>query len=118
MQSSFDIAKELTRDVVGRGLALALDKDGQVGSILAIPRVERLEDLQTLRLGRDSNIHRRAVLGRCLVRVVARVEAVLWQALARRLPQLELVAILVLERVGERVEVQAARNGHGDHEVG
>jgi len=34
--------------VVGGGLALGLDEDGEVGGILAVPGLERLEELETV----------------------------------------------------------------------
>lgn len=105
-------------DVVSGRLTLGLDQDGQVGSVLAIPSVEGRQELQTVRGRSNLDVHGGAVLGRCLVRVHARVVATGRETVTGRRLELELLAILVLERVGQRVEVQRAGDGHGDDEIG
>src|SRR3569833_2770724 len=105
-------------DVVCRRLPLGLDEDLAVESVLTIPGSEGLQDLEAVRRRRHLHAHGRAVLGGCLVCVLARVVAASREALARGRREQELVAVLVLELVGERVEVEAAGNGHGHDEVG
>lgn len=109
---------ELTGNVVGGGLALSLDENRDVGGVLAVPCLEGLEDLKTIGRGRHGNLDRRPVLGRSLVCVGASVEAVGGKTLAGRGLELELVAVLVLEGVGERVEAEGASNRHGGDQVG
>ncbi|PMB63621.1 hypothetical protein BM221_010520 [Beauveria bassiana] len=60
-------------DVIGSGLSLGLDKNGYILGILAIPRLERLENLETIRGRGDLDVDSRAVLGRGLL-VGQRVE--------------------------------------------
>lgn len=105
-------------DVVGGGLALGLDEDGQVGGVLAVPGLERLEELETVGGRGDSDADGGAVGGRGLVRVRTRVKVVSREASAGRLLELELLAVLVLQGVGEGVEVQGTGERHGDDKVG
>lgn len=122
-------------DVVGGGLALGLDQDGKIAGVLAIPGVERLKELETVRGGRDLDVDRGAVGGRGLICVLARTFHLLafffrcqslkyvlvtvgGKTITSRLLEHELVAVLVLEGVGERVEVQGAGKRHGDNEIG
>jgi hypothetical protein len=93
-------------DVVGGGLALALDEDGQVGGVLAVPGLEWLEQLKAVGSGGHGDVDVRAVLGRVLVGILAWVVAVSWETLTGGLLQLELLAVCVLEGVcGESVFV-------------
>ena len=105
-------------DVVGSGLALALDKDGEVGGILAIPSLETTEDLQTLTLRRDSDSDGLTVSRRSLVGVTARVVALGRKTITRWGLEHEVVAVLVLQGVGERVEFESTGNGHGKDKIG
>lgn len=105
-------------DVVSGGLALSLDQDGKVGGVLAVPSVERLEDLETVRGRGNGNVDLGAVLRRSLVGVHARVVAVGGKTVTGRGLEHELVAILVLEGVGERVEVESTGDSHGHDKVG
>jgi hypothetical protein len=86
-------------DVVGGGLTLGLDEDGQVGGVLAVPGIERLEELETVGGGRDGDIDLRAVLRRVLVGVLAWIVAVGGETLASGLLELELLAVRVLEGI-------------------
>jgi len=63
-------------DVVGGGLALALDEDGEVGGVLAVPGLEWLEQLKTVGRGGHGDVNIRSVLGRVLVGVLAWVVTV------------------------------------------
>lgn len=105
-------------DVVGGGLTLALDQDGEVGGVLAVPFGEATENLQTLTLGGDGDIHRLTVRGRSLVGVTAGVITLGGKTLTRRGVELELLAILVLQGVGERVEFEGTSDGHSNDQVG
>lgn len=105
-------------DVVGSGLALALDKDGEVGGILAVPGLETAEDLQTLTLRRDSDGDGLTVGRRSLVGVTARVVALRRKTITSWGLEHEVVAVLVLQGVGERVEFEGTGNGHGKNKVG
>lgn len=86
-------------DVIGRGLALCLDEDGQVLCVLPVPGIERLEKLKTVGGGGNGDGNRRAVLGRVLVCVLSWVVAVAGQTLTRWLLELELLAVGVFEGV-------------------
>lgn len=105
-------------DVVSGSLALGLDENGNALGILAIPGLERLQNLETVRGGSNLDIDSRAVLGRSLVSVVARIIAGGRKTVASRRLEHELVAILVLELVGQGVEVERASNGEGNDQVG
>ena len=104
-------------DVISGGLALALDQDGEILGILAIPWLEATEDLQAVTGRRDRDGDGLAVGGRSLVGVTASVVAVGGKTLAGRRLEQELLAILALQLVGERVELEGAGNGHGNSEV-
>lgn len=108
----------LIPDVIGGGLALGLDENGQIKSIALVPCVERLKELETVGGGADGNVDGAAVLGRGLVGVHAGVVSTRGKTSAGGLLEHELVAVLVLEGVGERVEVQGAGQRHGDNEIG
>jgi hypothetical protein len=89
-------------DVVGGGLTLSLDEDGQVGGVLAVPGIEGLEELETVGGGRDGNIDLRTVLRRVLVGVLAWVVAVGGETLTSGLLELELLAVGVGKLVCEK----------------
>lgn len=80
-------------DVIGSGLALALDEDGQIGGILAIPSVEGRKNLEAVGGGGDGNLDGRAVLRRSLVGILAGVVAVGGKASTCGLLELELGAV-------------------------
>lgn len=104
-------------DVVGGGLALTLDKDGKVSGILAIPGLESGQELETVTLGRDSDVDGLTVRGRSLVGVTAGVVALGRETLTSGSFEHELLAVLVLEGVGKRVELEGTGNGHGNDKV-
>ena len=85
--------------------------------VLSIPCVERLEELETVGGGGDSNVDGGALGGGSLVSVHTRVVSTGGKTSAGGLLEHELVAILVLEGVGEGVEVQGAGKRHGDNEI-
>lgn len=105
-------------DVISGSLSLSLDQDGQVGSVLAVPSIEGRQELQTVRGRSNLDIDGRAVLGRSLVGVHAWVVATGGKTVTGRRLELELLAVLVLESVGQRVEVQRAGNGQGNDQIG
>jgi len=107
----------LTRDVISRGLALGFDQDGHIIRILAVPSLEGLKKLQTVRLRRDGDVDRRTVFWGRLVSVVTWVEALRRERFTSRYRKLEVIAILVLQSVGKRVEVERASDCHGDNEI-
>ena len=105
-------------DVISGGLALGLDEDGHVGGVLAVPGVERREDLETVRGRGDLDLDGGAVGRRGLVSVLAGVVAALGETSASGGLKLELLAVLVLEGIGQGVEGEGAGNGHGNNEIG
>jgi hypothetical protein len=56
-------------DVVGGGLAVGLEQDGEVERILAVPGVEGVKELETVGSGRDLDVDGAAVRRRGLVGV-------------------------------------------------
>lgn len=105
------------RNVVSGSLALGLDQNWKVRGILAVPRLEWLEDLETVGGWGDGNVDLRAVLWRSLVGVHTWVVSIGWKTVTGWSLELELLAVLVLEGVGERVEVESTSQGHGDNEI-
>ena len=105
------------RDVIGRALAQNLDQNREVLSVLAIPRLEGLEQLETVGGGCDGNVDRRAILGRSLEGVLARVVAAGRKLVARRVAEFELLAICALQRIRDRVEVETTGKDHGGDEI-
>jgi len=105
-------------DVVSGGLALALDQDGQVGGILAIPSLEAGEELQAVTAGGDGDLNGGAVNRRSLVGVHTRVVTLGGETVTGRGLEHELVAVGTLELVGQGVEVEGTGNSHGDDQVG
>jgi hypothetical protein len=104
-------------DVVSGGLALALDQDGDVSGILAIPGLEASKNLETVGGGGDSDRDSGTVGGRSLVGVTAGIVATAGKTVTGGSLELELLAVLVLEGVGQGVEVEGTGNSHGDDEV-
>ena len=80
-------------DVVGGALALGLDQDRQVHDVLAVPRGERLEQLQPVRGGGDLHLHRAAILGGCHEGVLARGESQLRELHTDRFGESDLLAV-------------------------
>lgn len=105
-------------NVIGGGLALGLDEDRHVSGILAVPSVEGREELETVGGGGDLDSDVGTVLRGCLVGVLAGVVASLGETVAGGRRELEVLAILVLQGIGEGVEGERAGNGHGDDEIG
>src|SRR6185503_16687486 len=72
------------RDVVGSGLALGLDQDGQLDEVPAVPPREGLEELEPLAVGRDLDLDPVAVGGGGLEAFLALGEAARGQLLPLR----------------------------------
>jgi len=96
---------------------LTLDQDRKISGVLAIPSIERLEDLETVRTRRNLDLDGRPVGRRSLVDVLTWVVTICWETGTNGLFELEVLTVGVLEAVGERVEVQSASQGHGDDHV-
>lgn len=105
-------------DVISGGLALALDQDGEVQGVLAVPSLEGRQELQTVTGGGNGDLDGGTVLRRSLVGVTAGVVAVGRETGTGGRSEQELVAVLVLELVGQRVELQGTSDGQGDDHVG
>lgn len=105
-------------DVISGGLALGLDQDREILGVLAIPRREGLEDLETVRARGDLDLNGSTVGRRSLVGILTRIESSVGETLSARRSEEELVAILVLQLIGERVKVEGASNGHGNNKIG
>jgi hypothetical protein len=105
-------------DVIGGGLALSLDKNGEVGGVLAVPGVKRLEELQTVGGGGDGNGDGRAVRRWVLVGVLSWVVSIGGQTHTGWRLELELLAVAAGEFIFGWIEVQSASNSHGNDKVG
>lgn len=99
-------------------LALDLDEYGEIGGSLAIPRRERLEKLETLRLRVNCNLDGGTVLGRGLERVLTGVVSTRRELKARRVGELEGLAVGTGEGVRERVEPEITSKCHSGDDVG
>lgn len=106
-------------DVVSGGLAEALDKNWKVLSILSVPGLERLKELEAVAGWRHCNADSATLSRWCLVGVLSWVEAsACGKSVTSGSFEEELLAILTDKLVGERVEVKASGDGHGDDEIG
>ncbi len=105
-------------DVVSGGLALTLDQDWDVSGILAVPLLESGKELQAVTAGRDGNADAAAISRGGLVGVTAGVVTPVGKTVTGGGLELELLAILVLEGVGKRVEVEGTSNAQGNNKVG
>ncbi|KAI6748464.1 hypothetical protein HG530_015500 [Fusarium avenaceum] len=99
------------------GDVVEMTTDRHVLGILAIPRLEGSEDLKTVRGRSDVDADAGTVLRRSLVGVLAGVIASSRETIAGRRGKLELLAVLVLQSVGKRVEVKRAGNRHGNDQI-
>lgn len=104
--------------VIGGALALGLDEDREVLGVLSVPRFERLEELETVRLGVDDDVDRGTVGGGSGVGVLTSIVSTGREFLARRVRELELFAVGTLERVGHGVEGEGSTKDHGGDEIG
>jgi hypothetical protein len=105
------------RDVVGGGLALGLDEDRHIQLVLSIPRLEGLQKLETVAGWRDGNGDAGTVRRRCLVRILSRIISFCGEAETGRRREEELVSVLILQLIRQRVEMEAASNGHRHHKI-
>ncbi|KAH3659493.1 hypothetical protein OGATHE_005538 [Ogataea polymorpha] len=105
------------RDVVSGGLTERLDQNWHSVSILAIPRLEWLQPLQSVGSWRDVNFNRRSLLWWSLVGVFTRVVSLWWKTNTNRWLQHELISVSVLQLIGQWVESQITSNGVGDNHL-
>ena len=103
--------------MIGGGLALSLDQDGDTLGILSVPGLEWLENLKAVAGGGDGHVDLGPVLGGGLVGVTAGVVSLFGQSLSSWCLEHEFFAILALKGIGQRVEVEGTGEGHGDNEV-
>jgi hypothetical protein len=103
--------------VVSGSLALGLDQDGYVQLVLSIPSLERLKELETIAGWRDSDRDTGAVSRWGLVGILSGVVSSCGEPFSSWRGQEELIAILILELIGQGIEVEGAGDGHGHHEV-
>lgn len=106
------------RDVVSGTLAQSLDQDGSLDNVLAVPWLEGLQELESVRLGVNGDLDVASVLGRSLEGVLSRVVTSSGEFVTGRVGELELLAIGTLQGVGQRVEGQVTGKGHGGNEIG
>jgi len=96
------------RDVISGTFALGLDKNRGIDNVLAVPRLERLEQLKTVRCFANSNLDGGSIARRCLEGVLARIVAFARELVTGRLGEFELLAIGALQTVGQGVEFEVA----------
>ena len=105
-------------NVVGGALALGLDQDGRVNNVLAVPCLERLEELKTVRRGRNGNADGRAVGRGRLESVFTGIVALGRELETLGLAELEVFAVGVLQSVGQGIESEVTGKDHGGDQVG
>ena len=99
-------------------LALDLDEDREIRRSLAIPGVEWLQELQTIRVGVDSNVNGSAVARGRLVGVLARVISTRRKFITGWLAELEWLAIRTSKSVRQWVEGKTTAIGHSSDDIG
>lgn len=104
--------------MIGGGLAISLDQDWDSSGILSIPGLEWLKDLETVTFGVDGDRDGGSILGRSLVGVTAWVVASSGETLASWWGKLEVLAVLILQGVGQGVEVEGSGNAESDNQIG
>ncbi len=105
-------------DMVSGGLALALDEDWETLSVLSVPCVEWLKKLETVGGWGDSDVNGGTLSWWSLVSVHSWVESAgSWERIPGWCLEHELVSVLVLELIGQWVEVEGTSDGHGDNQV-
>ena len=104
-------------DVVGGALALGLHQHGQADVVVAVPRRERVEQLQAVAGRRDADLDVAAVGRGRGERVLAGVVAAVGEHFADGGVERDLGAVGSGDRVGGRVEVEAAGERQRDHGV-
>src|SRR6266478_3971111 len=106
------------RDVVGRGLALGLDEDGEGVEVLAIPAREGLKKLEPLTVGLDLDLYALAVGRGRLVALLTLGEALGRKLFRLRRREAERFAVRARDGPVHRVELERAREGHRGHDLG
>lgn len=106
-----------SRNVVSGTLALGLDKNTSVDNVLAVPRLEGLQELESVRSGADGDGDGGTVSRRSLESVLSGVVALGRELIARGVGELELLAVGTLESVGHGVEGEITSKDHGSDKV-
>ena len=106
------------RDVVGGALALGLHQDRQVVVVVAVPRRERLQQLQALAGRRHLDQHGGSVGRRRGEGVLTGVVALVGQDLTDRCFEQHLGAVGCGDGVGGRIEIEATGQRQGHDGVG
>jgi hypothetical protein len=104
--------------VIGCALALDLDQNREISGGLAVPRIERLEELETVRLGVNSNLDDGAVLGRGLECVLTGIVTAWGKLVATGVLELEELAIAANKIIGDGVKGQAASERESGDDIG
>ena len=98
-------------DVISGALALDLDEHRHVEQVLAVPFIEWFQKLKTVGFGVNVDLQRRAIGWWSLVGVNTWIESLSWELVTRWCLKLELLAVLIGERVGQWVESQVTSEG-------
>jgi hypothetical protein len=98
-------------------LALDLDQDGEVLRSLTVPRLERGQQLETIRLGVHGNVDGSPIGGRRLECVFTRVITTGRELVTSGVGELELLAVGTDEGVGQGVEAQRTGESHGGDDI-
>ena len=105
------------RDVIGGALALDLHEDDHALKILAVPGLERFEQLQAQRFGVDVDLDGRRVAGG-LVRLLTSVESARGELVSEGVAQHELLAVGTDQFRSARIEIQGSGQGQRSRQFG
>lgn len=103
--------------MISGALALGLDKNTSFNNVLAVPRLEGLQELKSVRSRADGNRDGGAVSRRSLERVLSGVVALGRELKARGVREPKLLAVGTLERVGHRVKGEVTSKDHGSDKI-
>ena len=105
-------------DVIGCALALNLDQNREIFRRFTVPRQERLEKLEAVALGINSNTDGDPVHRRRLVCILTGVVATGWELLATGIGELERLAVGASKGIGQWVKAKIARESKSSNDVG
>ena len=98
-------------DMVGGTFALGLDEQRHIRQVLSVPRSERCQFLQALRLRMDGYLQRAAVGCRRHISVIVHRKAFFRQRIAFGRVQTHRLSLLVQQRIRHRIEAEVAGYG-------
>src|SRR6266511_4396737 len=106
------------RITIRTALALNLNKNGQILRGLAIPRLEGLQQLETIRFGMDCNLNGSGISWGRLEGVFARIISTGWEFKATWSLKFEFFAVRSGKRISERIEGERTAKGESSDNIG